>query len=320
MPLRLSLQAIADHAGLSKATVSRVLGAHPERYNVDAMTRTKVRQSAEALGWQGFAPRKIRPETVVAMIYEATSGSPGDGIAGMLVEAARGAGLTLTFEPITKPVTAWRQRLEHHLRPFAGLVLSPMPLDPTALAGLPFPLIVVNQLTSLALPQVIPDDLAAGELLGKRLVAFGHRRAWYLSPSYESHHSVRERAEGLQRTGLQLDVIHCSEADEVVMRSRLKTPGRPTAFIGYSWFPSAEVLFACHRHGVEVPKDMSVVCFDDHHVAATSHPPLTVVNPQHALVAAEAIRLLLAGERAPCVHRTPVALCERLSDGPAPTR
>lgn len=315
---RLTLEDIARHAGVSKATVSRVLGRHPERYDVEAATRSKVVRAAESLGWQGVAARKARPEMVVAMIYEATSGSPGDGIAGPLVEAARAAGVVLTFEPVTKPVTAWRQRVKHHLSPIAGLVVTPIPMDPEALTDLPFPLVVVNHLSSLKFPHVVPDDVAAGELLGKRLVAFGHRRAWYLGPTFESHHSVGERAQGLQRAGLQLEILDGNAADEIAKHSRLKTPGRPTAIIGYSWFPSVEALFACLRHGVQVPKDVSVVCFDDHHVAAASHPPLTVVDPQHNLVAIEAIRLLLAGERAPLVHRTPVALVERLSDGPAP--
>lgn len=320
MAHRLTLDDIGHLAGVSKSTVSRVIGRHPERYDVDAETRAKVVRAAESLGWQGFASRKARPETVVAMMYEASIGNPGDGIAVPLVEAARAAGLVLTFEPVTKPVSAWRQRLEHHLCPFAGLVISPVPMDPVALVGLPFPLIVVNQRSSLALPHVVPDDLAAGELLGKRLVAFGHRRAWYLSPLFKSHHSVGERAEGLQRAGLQLEEVDGSDADEVAKRTRLKTPDRPTAIIGYSWFSGVEALFACLRHGVAVPQEVSVVSFDDHHVAATSHPPLTVIDLQHKLVADEAIRLLLAGERAPRVHRTPVALLARLSDGPAPIR
>lgn len=317
---RLTLDDIAHLAGVSKATVSRVLGRHPERYDIHAETRGKVVRAAADLGWQGSAPRKARPETVLAMLYEATTGSPGEGIAVALADAARSAGVVLTFEPVTKPVSSWRQRLEHHLCPFAALVVSPVPTDPAALAGLPFPLVLVNQLSSLPIPQVIPDDEAAGEMLGRRLVDFGHRRVWYLAPLVDSHHSVRDRASGLRRAGLHLDVMPADQAETVVERARFKTAGRPTAIVGYSWYTAIEALFACHRHGLKVPEDLSVVCFDDHHVAATAHPPLTVVDPQPALVATEAIRLVLDGARTPTVHRTPVTLFARLSDGPVPLR
>ena len=320
MARRLTLDDIAHHAGVSKATVSRVLGRHPERYDVDPETRGKVTRAAEALGWDGFAPRKERPETVVAMLYEATTGSPGDGIAVALASAAHMAGVVLTFEPVTKPISAWRQRFEHHLRPGAGLVVSPVPVDPESLAQMPIPLVVVNQMTSLALPHVAPDDVAGGLLLGQRLWAFGHRRVWYLAPPLTNHFSVGERATGLAQAGLQVDFFPGDGAETVVERMRFRTSGRPTAIVCWTWLTAIEALFACHRHGLKVPEDLSVVCFDDHHAAATSHPPLTVVDPQHQRVAAEAIRLVLAGERAPKVHRTPVALFARLSDGPAPTR
>ena len=317
---RITIEAIARAAGVSKATVSRVLGVHPERHDVRVATREKILRVAETLGWRGPALPKERPEAVLALVYEATEASPGEGVASAVAKACRAAGVVLTYEPVTRPVAAWRHRLEHHLQPSGILIVTPIPTDPLALAGLTCPMVVVNQRTGLALPHVLPDNEQAGALLGRRLFLTGHRQAIYLAPDDDFHSSVEDRARGLRQAGLSLIRHPVDAAEDVVERLRFRNHGRPTAVVAWSWLAAVETLFACHRHGLEVPHDLSVLAFDDGHVVATAHPPLTVVDPQHDLMATEAVRMVLIGERNRKEIRTSVRLIERLSDGPAPDR
>ncbi|MEJ8824559.1 substrate-binding domain-containing protein [Variovorax humicola] len=73
--------------------------------------------------------------------------------------------------------------------------------------------------------------------------------------------------------------------------------------------------------GVEVPKDLSVVGFDDLEMARHLHPALTTMRvPTEAMWSTAADRLLgtLAGETPPRNTEVEVALVVRESTGPAP--
>src|SRR4029453_995112 len=74
----------------------------------------------------------------------------------------------------------------------------------------------------------------------------------------------------------------------------LDNPRRPTAIFASNDDMAAAALTAAHRRGLDVPKDLSVVGFDDTAPATTVWPELTTIRQPVSAMAAAALQLLLA--------------------------
>ena len=102
----------------------------------------------------------------------------------------------------------------------------------------------------------------------------------------------------------------------------LATP--PTALFASNDDMAAAALAVAHRRGLDVPRDLSVVGFDDTAVATTVWPELTTIRQPVADMARAAVELLVAGARRRRTRLTvvpehrvfPHALIRRGSDVP----
>ncbi len=189
-------------------------------------------------------------------------------------------------------------------------------------------------LESAPLPErtCVLSENREGILLGLRhLTSLGHRRIAHIggAPSTVSGH---ERADawrtGLADLGLAgSDTLFASgdftvAGGEQAMTTLLAAPGnRPTAVVCGNDRMAIGALRALHRHGLEVPQDISVVGYDDIEAAELSVPALTTVTvPRHELADA-ACQALLREIAEPNTARgqtirPPVTLTVRASTGP----
>ncbi len=93
---------------------------------------------------------------------------------------------------------------------------------------------------------------------------------------------------------------------------------RPTAILALSDVQAIGVLEAAAERGIEVPRDLSVVGFDDMPQAATTTPGLTTVSQPHEEKGRAAVRLLVSGARPEDSVLLPCELVVRASTAPAP--
>ena len=94
------------------------------------------------------------------------------------------------------------------------------------------------------------------------------------------------------------------EAGQAAMGELLALPERPTAVFAASDVVAIGVMSAIQAAGLEIPKDIAVVGFDDIFLAAHTQPPLTTVRvPAYGLgwTAAELLISLIEGEEASSV-------------------
>ena len=180
--------------------------------------------------------------------------------------------------------------------------------------------VVLSELTAASIPVVAIasgrfqtdltsvriDDFRASHEMTEHLIAMGHQRIGFIRGDPNQTASAL-RYEGFQaamaQAGLAIDpgLVHQGyftyrsglEAGEKLL-SR-KTP--PTAIFASNDDMAAAAVSVAHRRGLDVPRDLSVVGFDDTPIATTVWPELTTVRQPIAAMAGSAIELLLRSIR-----------------------
>ena len=181
---------------------------------------------------------------------------------------------------------------------------------------------------------IVPDYDSAARLALGLLVRHGHRRVGIVSGPFgspEPRLAEINRAVGdaAMQLGLTIDAENVFggnlnfEAGVMAVKHMLQRPSAPTALLCLAESAAVGVIAAAHRHGIQVPGQLSVVTFADHDGAIDSCIPMSaVVLPVKELASVavlEAARQLLEGIPAGAAKITvEVRLIERESCGPAP--
>ncbi|WP_165372729.1 LacI family DNA-binding transcriptional regulator [Pengzhenrongella frigida] len=159
------------------------------------------------------------------------------------------------------------------------------------------------------------------------LTDLGHRRLGRVSGPLRYRHT-RDRGTAFDvavaaagAVGVQLEGDYGALSGAARTRELLARPDRPTAIIYDNDLMALAGLHEAALQGIDVPRDLSVLAWDDTANSRTSHPPLSVVSRNvHDLGALTADVLLraLAGN-VPTIERTPGArVVARASTAPAP--
>jgi LacI family transcriptional regulator len=187
-------------------------------------------------------------------------------------------------------------------------------------------MILLNCTTaSNGIATVIPDEREAGRAATRALVRFGHRDGIVLvGEQPRTIYAAGERRFGvneiLHQQGTQLaasiDTIWWPEPAYDAVREYLSAGHRPTAFICMNDRIAMGTYQAAAEFGLAIPRDLSVVSFDDSDLAAWLRPRLTSVAIPHFELGRRAVEILLAVEKPAGVQRIPMPLHDRESIGP----
>lgn len=292
-----TIRDVARRAGVSIATVSRVLNDHEL---VNERTRTRVLEVMEELTFTpSFAARRLslgRTQTISVVVSFLTRPQAAERLRG--VDAVLSdSEFDLVIYNVESPDKRdqYLRKLVHAKRTDGLLVISlpPGPVDPGALAAAAIPIVFVDAHSpSLSgLPRVVGNDAAGGELATRHLLELGHTRIAYVGDEFESPFqftSSRDRFAGYERAltaaGLSVREDHVAlgahsryEARELARRV-LATADPPTAIFAASDTQALGVLAAARELGLEVPGDLSVIGYDD--IEAADYVGLTTVRQQ----------------------------------------
>jgi LacI family transcriptional regulator len=327
MSRRPTIRDVAQQAGVSIATVSRVLN---DRADVSVETRERVREVARAIGYtadaaaRGLATQRTQLVAVVV----------GDN--------AGHRDLSLLF--FGKVMAAISRRLARS--GFASLLLQPLELgvhhrfDAAILIGIDASDPVVTDLWKRGLPYVgvdvrvggrrnafVGSDHAAGVRLAlAHLYERGHRRIAHIAGARNTVAGA-DRIGAFQREtralGLELPEEYLREADfssEGGYRATselLALEQRPTAIVAASDLMALAALQAIRDAMLEPGRDVAVVGFDDLEAAALAYPPLTTIRQDReklgTLAAERAMELMEHPDTRPPDTILPVELVVRAS-------
>ena len=307
---------VAQHAGVSTATVSRTLNAHP---SVDPATRSKVLQSVDALG---FVPRSEavsrarRSTRRVGVTAPFTAHSSFWRVMNGVIGAYRGTGVELSVFDQPSAVTSPNPALA--ALPVTdrvdGLLVMGIPLDDAVAAriieaGLP---VVLFETERDGFSTVMIDNVREGRAAGRvmaerRPAAVGYLGSRQLSDDYVFSSRLRESGarEAIESAGIPFDdVVEVREGsddlDAVATAMLERHRDAPFGVIAYHDGLAAAVLRAAATLGLRVPEDVAVVGFDDSELARTLD--LTSLHVPFEEAGEAAARLLseqIGGERTP---------------------
>jgi len=327
---RVTIQHVADAAGVSIATVSRVLNGDQR---VSPELADKVKDVATRLGYRPFgAARDLasgnhRSIGVIVpdlgnpyfhdVIKAANVGASRDGYRMVISDSGDDAEVELSIA-------------QERLSQVDGLLILSSRIDTAGLRALsrqPTPIVLVNRVEpGIDLPMVAVDNFTAMLDLCGSLAALGHRRVVYIAGS-ESAWQNRERWRAIQQArilGLEATMLPAatSSIEGGYAATDAALESAPTAIIAFNDLVACGVLGRLRERGIRVPDDMSVTGFDDIVFAQHTLPPLTTaVSPRAELGAKawEILRARLAGVEPDLPPLLAATLVVRDSTGPAAT-
>ncbi|MEO3924760.1 LacI family DNA-binding transcriptional regulator [Micromonosporaceae bacterium B7E4] len=321
---------VAEAAGVSRATVSRVMNGSP---TVAADLAARVRAAAEALNYEpSLVARSLalgRTSTVSLIVPDLSNPMFQDVLRG-LSHAAATRGHRLLVAESNENVAEEAILAVEARRRSDGLVLASPRVPEAELRALSdrlAPLVLVNRdLPGSNVPSLSVDYAAGIAAIVAHLRSLGHRRIVYLSGPAAST-SNRERQAALRATCAAEPVCALTELpcgatfDDGHAAARAVLRSGATAVVAFNDMVAFGALSGLHELGIGVPRDLSVTGFDDIPFARYTTPPLTTASiPRNELgrQAWDRLWALLGGGPAGHdVHFQP-RLLVRDSTGPVP--
>ncbi|MFD8526301.1 LacI family DNA-binding transcriptional regulator [Streptosporangium canum] len=301
------LDHIARQAGVSKATVSRVLN---ERPGVSPKARSAVLTAMDVLGYERPIGLRPRSSGLVGLITAELQNPVFPFFAQVIETALARHGYTAVLCTQT-PEGAGEDEYVGMLldRGVSGILfVSGLHADTTidrsryhTLRRRRLPIVFVNgDLPGLGVPCVSCDDVAAGRTAARHLIELGHRRIGFVNGPLR-YSTVQRRLDGFRAAlremggGYDADLIELSPFDVEGGQSAasLLVERGATALVCGSDLMALGAVRAVRRHGLKVPEDVSVVGADDSPLMSFTDPPLTTVRQPVQAMGVAAVRALL---------------------------
>jgi LacI family transcriptional regulator len=297
---------VAHIAGVSRMTVSRVVN---DGDKVREETRAAVLAAIRQLN---FEPNQTARNLVMAgelrigVIYSNPSAAfMSDFLVGVFEEATNaGARLIMARGENSQAPSAreLRKLLDSGVH---GVVLAPplgesaAALDILRAANLPIAVVAAARPTAEAI-NVRIDDLQASRAMTRRLLELGHRRIGFITGNPDQTASV-VRLDGAREAvatmaGAELIMAQGAFTYASGLRAAeqlLDAAAPPTAIFACNDDMAAAAVSVAHRRHLDVPRDLTVVGFDDTTVATTLWPPLTTIRQPVRQMAAVALDRLI---------------------------
>jgi LacI family transcriptional regulator len=327
-----TLKQLAALLGLSHSTVSRALNGRP---GIHRDTRARVQAEAARLGYVANDAARLlkeRQSSVIGLVVPNIQNKFYSSVAKTMADAASGQSCqVMLFTTDDDPV-----REAQAIRSLVGARAQAVVIAATAcpetetlerLRGLRV-IQLLRRHPAIAAPVVAVDDALGIELAAAHLLARGHRRIAYIGAPAELS-TGRHRLDGLLRALDAAGLPPCAErivlgpprADvgaDALGRVLAALP-RPTALVVGSPEMAKGVLWEAARRGIQVPRDLSVVCYGDRSWYELIFGGLTAVRLPEAELARTCVRLLFAPPaRRPEDVVLPPVLVERRSVAAAP--
>ncbi|MGQ0575826.1 MAG: substrate-binding domain-containing protein, partial [Pseudonocardia sp.] len=188
-----------------------------------------------------------------------------------------------------------------------------------------YPVVLLNCLTDpLPGPAVIPDEVGGGRAAARALLDAGHRDGiWLVGERPRTVYAAGHRSRGIRaelaaagaRLGGTVDCAWQPPASYRAVRALLRR-ARPTALICLNDRTAFGASQALQEAGLRVPREVSLVSFDDSELAGWMRPGLSSVALPHHEMGRLATDLLIKGEWHPEMHRVGMLLRARESIAP----
>ena len=300
---------VARVAGVSKKTVSRVINRSPL---LNSDTRAKVEAVIADLGYVPNVQARalaLRRNFLLGLIHDNPNAQMVMNVQAGILEAIRDTEFELIVRPIDRGSSTMLADVRNFLerqRLYGVLILPPVS-ENEMLADLCRELdirYVRMGSTALDTPEhtVASNDCEVVTEAVNHLISLGHRRIGLIAGPH-GFRSARERRKGFENAlaaadiklprSLIADGNYTFESGQAAADRLLDLSPRPTAIFASNDEMAAAAMHAARRRGMEIPKDLSIIGFDDTAIASHIWPPLTTVHwPIISMGRSAALKLL----------------------------
>ncbi len=313
-----TIKHVASDAGVSLQTVSRVVNKEP---GVRPEMASRVQASIDKLGYvPSIAAQRMagsRSYLILALNdrertiadWRARQGTDWLDqmlLGGMLTCAEHG------YRMIVELVDTHSDHIERELMGAIaalqpdGVILTPPhsgnPLIINLLAAQGISFARIGSLTEGPGIRLIMDDTRAARIATEHLIEQGHRRIGFIAGPDDYELSAwrvdgwREAmaAADLEAVDLLGDGDFSYASGRAAAQALLALTRPPTAIIGGNDQMTLATLDVARERGMNVPRDLSVISFDDTPIIRLARPPVTAVVQPIAEVSARAVSLIIA--------------------------
>lgn len=300
-----SVRAIADELGISVATVSRALNNHP---GVSDGTRKRVLQTADRTGYRPSVGRK--PTNVIGLAYpgepvKADFGAFEAALLAGILEGVSERRYDLTFVNIHRDKHADETFGQFFDRKgMRGVLVRSLGDSAVAdqIAEEGFPMVQVADRSDRPDVNFIDSDSRlTSQQAVEHLLGLGHKRIGLaIHRVHDSDHRDREagyrdalaHAEIPVEDSLIVRAEASPEGGTMMLMRLLDQPNPPTAIYFTNPLSTVGALHKCLQLGIRVPKDLSIVGFDDSDIRLRTFPQFTAVCQDAKSLGIESARWL----------------------------
>lgn len=288
----ITLKDVAERAQVSQSTVSRAL-SHPDK--VALKTRERVLKVAAELKFQpNHLARGLRQQNtrIIGLVLADILNDFHAHVAKGVQDAAYQHGFMVMLcstDEDSKREEDFLQELHRHR--FRGLIIVPTERTRSSLHRYQTtPVVEVDRASGFQGAHVIlSDNLGGSKEAVRHLVQLGHKKIALVGGRVSvttGEERLRGFQEGMKEAGLPIrdewvvtSQQHNEEQGHEAARSllALRRDLRPSAIFGFNSEVTAGILRATNDEGLIVPRDVSVLGFDDSRWVRLMSPALTVV-------------------------------------------
>jgi DNA-binding LacI/PurR family transcriptional regulator len=286
-----TLKAVAQHVGLTPSTVSIVLNNAPSARSIPEPTKIRIRAAAKELNYRpNFLARSLRNKRTftIGVIAEEIGDSYGSAVIGGIEEFLRKKDyffLTVVHRHNPELLERYAQMLLQ--RGVEGFItvdtnMHEAPFLPTVS--------VAGHKRVSGVTNVILDHQRAAFLALSHLADLGHRRIAFMkgnplsSDAKDRWRAICDAAEQLEieidpTLTVQIDIEDATPQLGYPFARQLLARNKPfTALFAYNDHSALGAIKAFQEHNLKVPRDVSVMGFDDIPGAAFHVPSLTTIK------------------------------------------
>lgn len=304
-----TLQDIADEAGVSVSTVSRVINNNAAKYRISEDTEARVLKIAADLNYRpNQVARGLRLKTTntIGLVAPDISNPFFASIIKRVQKVAHDQGYSVivcnTDEDLELEVEHLgllsRKRVD-------GLIAMPVGQHSDQYQEWierKIPMVLLDRIFSeLPVPSVVVDNYSGAYEATRHLIDHGHRRIGFIQGLMGTH-TTKERRRGylsaLRDYGIQPDDDLIVGGDfrrehgYIETKMLLTRTDTPTALFATGDLLTLGALQAIREEGRTIPDDISLVAFDDFEFAPFLECPLTAIEQPKELMGEVAVKLL----------------------------
>lgn len=304
-PKRVTLKTLADHVGLSPATISLVMNRAPVADSIPRGTQERIFAAARELNYRpSFSARWARTArsfTIGVLVPEVS-----EGYASLVLSGIEGHLLREGYFYFVASHRHLPDLIDEYPRLLiARSVDGIIAVDTPWQGDLAVPVVKVSgDIRGNGITCIVLDHDRSAELALAHLAKLGHKRiAFIKGQEFSSDTAARWGAilKAAARLGLEVSPkltvqlegdLASPELGYKVTKSLLERKARFTALFSFNDVSAIGAIEALRSHGLDVPRDVSVVGFDDIQNAAYHRPQLTTVRQplkKMGMIAAEAL-------------------------------